>query len=78
MKIIKRTDNNSSVTPYNPMRSILDDFFSTGPLMDEFFNRNFTSKNLFVDVWEESDNFFVKMAMPGVDKDSIEITTTAD
>ena len=78
MKIIKRTDSDSNVMPYSPMRSMLDDFFSTGSLLDEMFSRSFTSKNLFVDVWEEDESFSVKMAMPGVDKDSIEITTTAD
>jgi HSP20 family protein len=78
MKIVKRNEGGANLSPYSPMRSMLADFFSTGSLMDEFFNRSFVSKNLFVDVWEEDDNFMVKMAMPGVDKDSIEITTTAD
>jgi len=78
MKIVKRKTNNSSVTPYSPMRSMLDDFFTAPSLIDEVFNQTFTSRNLFVDVWEEDDNFFVKMAMPGVNKESIEISTTAD
>ena len=78
MKIVKIKNNNSNLAPYSPMRSMLDDFFSTASLMDGVLNQTFTSKNLFVDVWEEDDNFFVKMAMPGVDKDSIEISTTAD
>uniref|UniRef100_A0A7C4TM09 Hsp20/alpha crystallin family protein n=1 Tax=candidate division WWE3 bacterium TaxID=2053526 RepID=A0A7C4TM09_UNCKA len=76
MKIIKR--KNSGLTPYIPMRSMLDDFFSPSTLFDEMFSSSFVAKNLSVDVWEEDENFFVKMAMPGVDKDSIEITTSAE
>jgi len=78
MKIVKRKDSNSNLAPYSPMRSMLDDFFTTSSLVDEVFNQSFSSKNLFVDLWEEDDNFFVKMAMPGVDKDSINITTSED
>lgn len=78
MRIMKRKDGGSSLTPYTPMRSLLDDFFSTSSLLDEVFSNSFDTKNLSVDVWEEDDNFFVKMAMPGVDKDNIEITTSSD
>lgn len=78
MKIVKRKDSNPNLTQYTPMRSMLDDFFTSPSFIDDFFNQSYSSKNLFVDVWEEDDKFFVKMAMPGVDKESINITTSDD
>ncbi len=77
MKIVKRNTTNG-LTPYVPFRSMLDDFISSNSWMDDFFDKTFSSKNLYADVWEEDDNFFIKMAMPGVNKDNIEITTTPE
>ena len=77
MKIVKRNTTNG-LTPYVPFRSMLDDFISSNSWMDDFFDKTFPSKNLYADVWEEDDNFFIKMALPGVNKDNIEITTTPE
>ena len=77
MKIVKRNTTNG-LTPYVPFRSMLDDFISSNSWMDDFFDKTFSSKNLYADVWEEDDNFFIKMALPGVNKDNIEITTTPE
>jgi len=77
MKIVKRNTSNG-LTPYVPFRSMLDDFISSNSWMDEVFDKTFPSKNLYADVWEEDDNFFIKMALPGVNKDNIEITTTPE
>lgn len=75
MKIIKR--KNDSLSPvYTPMRSILDDFFATPALLDSFLGGPFTSKDISVDVWEEGDTFHIKMALPGVDKDDVQIEVT--
>jgi len=60
------------------MRSILDDFFATPMLLDNMFNNSFASKDLSVDLWEEDDTYFVKMALPGVNKDDVEIDIVND
>lgn len=83
MKITKRKDDNrqlATTTNYTPVRSIFDDFFRMPTLMDEMFGRstmpNYSS--LSADVWEEGDNFFVKMALPGIDKKDVDIEIDAD
>ncbi len=76
MKIVKR--NNNELAPYVPFRSMLDDFVSSNSWLDDVFDKTFRAKNLYADVWEEGDNFYIKMAMPGVDKQNIEISTTPE
>lgn len=78
MKIVKRKDSDRNLPFYNPSRSIFDDFFSVPTIFDEMFDRSFMSKNVFADIWEEGDNYFVKMAMPGVSKDDINISISED
>ncbi len=73
MKIVKKRPV-KDLTRYTPMRSMLDDFFTVPSMFDDFFDRSFTAKNLFVDLWEEDDSYFVKMAVPGVNKDDIAIS----
>lgn len=48
--------------------------------MDEFFVRPSMPRypNISADIWEEDDNFFVKMALPGVNKENIDIEVEAD
>ncbi|MFZ5425060.1 MAG: Hsp20/alpha crystallin family protein [Patescibacteria group bacterium] len=75
MKIIKR---NNRVPQFNPMRSMLDDFFAFPSMLDEMLESSYTSKNISVDIWEEDDKYFVKMAIPGVAKEDINITINAD
>jgi HSP20 family protein len=78
MKIIKR-DNGKRAYPstYTPVRSIFDDFF-TPTLWDDFFTTQPSFSNLYADVWEEKDDIFVKMALPGIKKDDIKITINED
>lgn len=83
MKITKRKDNdNNQITTasYSPVRSMFDEFFRMPSLVDEMFNRSMmpSYSSLSADVWEEDDNFFVKMALPGVSKDDVEIEIDAD
>jgi len=74
MKIVKRDDNNR---PYYPVRSIFDDFFAP-VLWDELPLSQQGVASLSADVWEDKDNIFVKMALPGVKKDDIKITIHQD
>jgi HSP20 family protein len=78
MKIVRRDDNKRSYpTTYTPFRSIFDDFFAP-TVWDEFFTSPTTYSNLSADVWEEKDDVFVKMALPGIKKEDIKITINED
>jgi len=76
MKIIKTTQKPQE-TLYTPVRSLMDEFFNY-PLTrwDDFFYRDFES--LSANVWEEENNIFVKMAIPGIKKEDIKISVTGD
>lgn len=77
MKIIKREDGKRTYpSTYTPFRSIFDDFF-TPTLMEDFFEPS-TYGSLSADIWEEKNDVFVKMAMPGVKKEDIKITINDD
>jgi HSP20 family protein len=78
MKIVRRDDNKRSYpTTYTPFRSIFDDFFAP-TVWDEFFTSPTTYSNLSADVWEEKNDVFVKMALPGIKKEDIKITINED
>ena len=78
MKIIKRDDNRRSYpSVYTPFRSVLDDFFPP-TIMDDFFVSQPSISSLSADIWEEKENLFVKMALPGVKKEDIKITINED
>ncbi|MDY0096845.1 MAG: Hsp20/alpha crystallin family protein [Candidatus Dojkabacteria bacterium] len=76
MKIV-RVNQKPQDTLYTPVRSLMEDFF-TSPLSrwDDFFYRDF--ENLSANVWEEGNNIFVKMAMPGIKKEDIKISVSGD
>lgn len=83
MKITKRNNNDANqlvTTTYSPVRSMFDDFFRMPSLIDEIFNRSMMPNysTLSANVWEENDNFFVRMALPGVSKENVEIEIDAD
>lgn len=83
MKIVKSKgdqSNDRQLSSYTPVRSVFDDFFRTPSLIDEMFNRSVmpSYSSLSADVWEEGDNLFVKMALPGVKKEDINIEIDAD
>ncbi len=73
MKIITR-DNNERPMRY-PIRSILDDFF-TPSIWDTPLS--FNTPTLSADLWEEKDDVFVKMALPGISKEDIKLNIMAD
>lgn len=78
MKIVKRDDTKRTYpTSYFPFRSVFDDFF-TPTVWDDFFVSQPSFSNLSADLWEEKDNIFVKMALPGIKKEDIKITINAD
>lgn len=76
MKIVK-VNQKPQDTIYTPIKSIMDDFFNY-PLTrwDDLFMKDW--ENLSADVWEEDNNIFVKMAMPGIKKEDINISATTD
>jgi HSP20 family protein len=77
MKIVK-INKKPQDSIYTPIRSsLMDDFFSF-PLnrWDDFFYRDY--ENLSADIWEENNNVFVKMALPGIEKKDIKISVTGD
>jgi HSP20 family protein len=73
MKIITR-DNNERPMRY-PIRSIFDDFFTPSIWETQTF---FNTPTLSADLWEEKDDVFVKMALPGISKEDIKINIMAD
>lgn len=76
MKIIQKENNDRPLrSTYLPIRSIFDDFFTPSVWDDAMF---LTQPNVSADVWEDKDNVFVKMAMPGVKKEDIKINIMED
>lgn len=73
MKIVKRGYGNRI---YQPIRSIFDDFFS--PTIWEDFPVSQPYSSPAADIWEDKDNVFVKIALPGVKKEDIKITIHQD
>ena len=74
MKIIKQDSNNRPYPTYMPLRSIFDDFFTPSIWETPFTSQSLTS----ADIWEEKDDIFVKMALPGVNKEDIKISIMED
>lgn len=70
-------DNKPRETYYTPMRSLLDDFFGYSPLT-RFDDILPSFENLSADVWEKDNKIFVKMAMPGIKKEDINISVDRD
>lgn len=78
MKIIKRDENRRSYPSiYSPFRSVFDDFF-TPTIWDDTFVTQPTLASIAADIWEEKEDIFVKMALPGVKKEDIKITINED
>ena len=78
MKIISRSSAPRRVQRYTPVNSLMDDFFRTPSLLDEFFNSQLSTASVAADVWEENDEIMISMALPGVKKDDVEIEINAD
>ena len=77
MKIVKRDDSRRTYpSTYTPIRSVFDEFFAPTVWDDFFTTQSFGS--LSADIWEEENDVYVKMALPGVDKDDIKITINED
>jgi len=79
MKIVKRNDSKGSYpSTYTPFRSIFDDFLAPTVWEDFFSTTQPSFSNLSADIWEEKEDLFVKMALPGIKKDDIKITINED
>lgn len=77
MRIIKRTESKKPYPQtYFPIRSIFDDFFA--PTLWEDFPTQNNIASLNADLWEKDQDIFIKMALPGVKKEDIEITINED
>jgi HSP20 family protein len=78
MKIIKRDDSRRTYpSTYTPLRSVFDDFFAP-TIWDDFFTSQPSFSSLSADIWEEDNDIFVKMALPGVKKEDVKITINED
>ena len=79
-KIRKNTNKELATTSYSPVRNIIDDFFTLPSVFDSLVNRSImpSYNTLMADVWEEGDNYFVKMALPGISKKDITIELDGD
>lgn len=78
MKIVKRDDSRRTYPSiYTPFRSVFDDFFAP-TLLDDFFTTQPSFNSLSADIWEEDNDVFVRMALPGVNKEDIKITINED
>lgn len=76
MKIIQKENNDRPLrSTYFPIRSIFDDFFTPSIWDNTMF---LTQPNISADVWEDKDNVFVKMAMPGLKKEDIKLNIMTD
>ncbi len=76
MKIITRDNNERPLrSSFFPIRSVFDDFFTPSVWETPTF---FNTPSLSADLWEEKDDVFVKMAMPGIKKEDIKINIMAD
>jgi len=76
----KNTNKELATTSYSPVRNIIDDFFTPLSVFDSLINRSImpSYNTLMADVWEEGDNYFVKMALPGISKKDITIELDGD
>ncbi len=79
MRIMRINNNKRSLTnpAYSPLRNMLDELLSMQSWFDDVFNRSlmpsFNYNMAMADVWEEDENYFIKMALPGVDKDNVDV-----
>lgn len=73
---ILRRDNQNNITNWQPMRSLMDDFMRMPDLWEDFSN-NF-GRSLSSDMWEDQDNVYIKISLPGVNPDDVEITFSKD
>jgi HSP20 family protein len=78
MKIVKRDDSRRAYpSTYTPLRSVFDDFFAP-TIWDDFFTSQPSFSSLSADIWEEDNDIFVRMALPGIEKEDIKITINKD
>jgi HSP20 family protein len=78
MRIMRINNNKRSLAnpTYSPLRSMLDELLSMQSWFDDVFNRSMPSLNYnmaMADVWEEDGDYYIKMALPGVDKDHVDV-----
>ena len=76
MKIIRRDNEDRPVrSSYYPIRSVFDDFFAPSIWDNSML---LTSNPVSADLWEDKDNVYVKMALPGIKKEDIKINILSD
>lgn len=77
MKIVKVSPRTSD-SVYTPVRSLIDDFFGYPLTRFDDMLPDTTFGNLSADMWEDKENVYVKMAMPGISKEDIKISMDND
>ena len=74
MVILRRNLNNSN--QWLPVRSIMDDFNKLPDLWDDMTSS--FGKTLSSDIWEEQDAVYIKVILPGVDPELVDISIVGD
>ena len=67
-----RRNSQNGVTSWTPVRSMMDEFLRIPDLWDDA-GIGF-GKGAAADMWEEEDKICIKMSLPGVDPDSVDIS----
>ncbi len=74
MQIVKKNSNDRVV--YTPIRSIFDDFFRIPSIDDSLFMR--PSSLVHADMYDDKDNVYIKMALPGMSEEDVKISLDRD
>lgn len=72
----QKKQNATGYLPMSPLRNIFDEFWRMSSLMDDMWSNKLSKQsvgNITADIWEEDDTFFVKLAIPGVKKEDINL-----
>ena len=73
---ILRRDNQNNISNWQPMRSLMDEFMRMPDMWDDFSN-NF-GKSLSSDMWEDNEAVYIKVSLPGINPDDVDITFNKD
>lgn len=75
MAIIRRNQQNNSLN-WTPVRTLMDDFVRLPDVWEDWTN-NF-GKTLSSDMWEDKDAVYIKVSLPGVNPDEVDISVDRD
>ena len=74
MALVRKSSNN--LNSWLPVRSIMDDFNKIPGVWDDMTS-NFT-RTLSADMWEEEEAVYIKVALPGMNPEAVDISVVGD